>query len=196
MKKIILAIVVVILKVTNVSAQTDSLVMDENNKYIYYQVVSQEGSSADTLHVRAMDFAKKAFAANKLMFKSSEKGKVVAAGGVLVQKKSTMGRHEDARIDYTMIIEVKDNRYRYWFTDFVIVPYQRDRYANFVPVSGKNLPLEKGMSILSNKDFDGYTSKLFATIKDIGNRLKTYMKAPVAPVKQEVKKTTIPATNW
>jgi hypothetical protein len=76
------------------------------------------------------------------------------------------------------------------------VPYARDRYANFVPVSGKNAPLEKGLSTLSKRDFDGYTAKLLTNITDIGNRLKTYMKTPVAPVKKEVKKATIPATNW
>ncbi|PJJ79564.1 DUF4468 domain-containing protein [Mucilaginibacter auburnensis] len=196
MKNIILVITIVVFKVTTVFAQADSLVIDENNKYIYYQVVAQPGSSADSLQARAVYFAKKAFADSKLKFKKSEKGTIRATGGVLVSKKSSIGLHEDARIDYTMVIEVKDNRYRYWFTDFIIVPYARDRYANFVPVSGKNTPLENGLSSLSKKDFDGYTAKLFATVKDIGNRLKTYMKTPVAPVKQEVKKTTIPATNW
>ncbi len=169
--------------------------MDENDKYVYYEVVSQQASPADTLQSRAINFTKKVFAPGKLKFKAISDGKINATGGVLVQKKSTMGRHEDARIDYTMIIEVKDNRYRYWFTDFIIVPYARDRYANFVPVIGKNTPLEKGLSILSKRDLDAYNEKLFANIKDIGNRLKTYMKTPVAPVKQKAKKTTIPETN-
>lgn len=196
MKKIVLGVICLFLKIATASAQADSLVMDENNKYIYYQVVAQPASSADTLQARAIVFAKKAFVASKLKFKDVNKGTIRATGGVLVSKKSSIAMHEDARIDYTMVIEVKDNKYRYWFTDFVIVPYQRDRFANFVPVSGKDVALEKGMSILSKKDFDGYTAKLFANIKDIGNRLTTYMKAPIASVKKEVKKTAIPATNW
>ncbi len=195
MKKIVLAALCLIFKVATALAQADSLVIDENNKYIYYQVVDQPASSADTLQARAIVFSKKAFGASKLKFKSSDKGTVRGSGGVLVSKKSSVAMHEDARIDYTMVIEVKDNKYRYWFTDFVIVPYARDRYANFVPVSGKNVALENGMATLSKKDFDGYTAKLLANIKDIGNRLKTYMKTPVA-VKKEVKKTSIPATNW
>lgn len=195
MKKILLAVICIFLKIAAASAQADSLVMDENNKYVYYQVVAQPASSADTLQARAIAFAKNAFEAGKLKFKSSDNGTIRATGGVLVAKKSSVAMHEDARIDYTMNIEVKDNRYRYWFTDFVIVPYARDRFANFVPQSGQDLALEKGLSTLSKKDLDGYTAKLFANIKDIGNRLKTYMKTPVAP-KKEVKKTTIPVTNW
>jgi hypothetical protein len=195
MKKILLAVICIFLKVAAASAQADSLVMDENNKYVYYQVVAQPESSADSLQARAIAFAKNAFEAGKLKFKSSDKGTIRATGGILVAKKSSVAMHEDARIDYTMNIEVKDNRYRYWFTDFVIVPYARDRFANFVPQSGQDVALEKGLSTLSKKDFDGYTAKLFVNIKDIGNRLKTYMKTPVAP-KKEVKKTTIPATNW
>ncbi len=197
MKKLLLAAVCVFLKIASASAQADSLVMDENNKYLYYQVVEQRGTSADSLQMRALNFTKKAFAAKKLKFKDNAKEVIHAVGGVMVSKKTLISMHEDARIDYTMTIEVKDGRYRYWFTDFVIVPYQRDRYANFVPVSGKNIPLEKGLSSLAKKDFDSYTDKLLANIKDIGNSLKTYMKTPVAPaVKQEVKKTVIPATNW
>ena len=196
MKKILLAAICIIFKITTASAQADTLVIDENNKYIYYQVVAQAASTADTLHARALTFAKKAFVASKLKFKDSDKGTIRATGGVLVSKKSSLAMHEDARIDYTMTIEVKENRYRYWFTDFVIVPYQRDRYGNFVPLSGKNLALEKGLSDLSKKDFDGYTARLLANVKDIGNRLTVYMKAPVAPVKKEVKKASIPATNW
>lgn len=197
MKKLLLAAVCVFIKIASASAQADSLVMDENNKYVYYQVVEQQGFSADSLQTRAVSFTKKAFTAKKLKFKDSSKGVIHAVGGVMVSKKSLISMHEDARIDYTMTIEVKDGRYRYWFTDFVMVPYQRDRYANFVPVSGKNIPLEKGLSSLSKKDFDSYTDKLMANIKDIGNRFKTYMKAPVAPVvKPEAKKTVIPAANW
>jgi hypothetical protein len=196
MKKILLAAICIVFKVNTASAQSDSLVIDEHNKYIYYQVVALPASTADSLESRAIVFTNKAFAPAKLKFKDSDKGTIRATGGVLVSKKSSLSMHEDARIDYTMVIEVKDNKYRYWFTDFVIVPYQRDRYANFIPISGKNLPLEKGLSIVSKKDFEGYTAKLLAQVKDVGNRLKTYMKTPVAPVKKEVKKTTIPATNW
>jgi hypothetical protein len=196
MKKIVLAVICLFFRVATASAQADSLVMDENNKYIYYQVVAQPSSSADSLQARAIAFTKNAFEAKKLKFKSSDKGTIRATGGVLVSKKSLVTMYEDARIDYTMTIEVKDNRYRYWFTDFVIVPYQRDRFANFVPVSGKSVPLEKGLSDLSKRDFDDYIAKLFANIKDIGSKLTTYMKAPVASVKKEVKKAAIPATNW
>jgi len=196
MKKIVLAALCLIFKVTTASAQADSLVMDEHNKYIYYQVVAQPATSADSLQARALVFAKKAFVASKLKFKDADKGTIHATGGVLVTKKSSVAMHEDARIDYTMTIEVKDNRYRYWFTDFVIVPYARDRYANFVPLTGKNVSLENGLSTLSKKDFDGYMAKLFANIKDIGSKLTTYMKAPAAAAKKEVKKATIPATNW
>jgi len=196
MKKIILAALCLFFKIATASAQADSLVMDEHNKYIYYQVVAQPATTADSLQARAIAFAKKAFAASKLKFKDSDKGTVRATGGVLVSKKSSVAMHEDARIDYTMTIEVKDNRYRYWFTDFVIVPYARDRYANFVPVTGKNVALENGLSTLTKKDFDGYTAKLFANIKEIGSKLTTYMKAQAAPAKKEVKKASIPATNW
>jgi hypothetical protein len=103
MKKILLAVVCIVFKVTSASAQADSLVIDENNKYIYYQVVEQPASSADSLQARAIVFAKKAFTTSKLKFKDSDKGTIRATGGVLVSKKSSVAMHEDARITNTVI---------------------------------------------------------------------------------------------
>lgn len=180
------------------SAQSDSLTMDENNKYIFYQVVTQSATPADSLYKRAVTFLKRKDVSDKIKFKAQDKEKatIYAAGSVLVAKKSMVAMHPDAGIDFTMVIEVKDNRYRYWFTDFMLVPQQRDRFANFVPVPGKKEPLETALTKLSKKDAEGYTSTLLANLKSIGNNLKAYMKNQSAAEKKDGKKTTIKSKDW
>lgn len=198
MKKTLLLIFCVLIKSITASAQSDSLAMDENNKYIYYQVVTQANTPADSLYKRALVFVKKAYPAAKLKFKDEDKAgaTINATGGVLVKKKSMIAMHEDASIDFKLVIEVKDNRYRFWFTDFKLVPYQRDRFANFVPVLGKDEPLETGLPKLNKKDADGYTSILLASLKSMGNKLKAYMQDVQAEPKKEIKKTTIKTREW
>lgn len=187
-----------VIQTASASAQSDSLTMDENNKYIFYQIVTQADSPADSLYKRALTSVKKKSPSDKLKFKDQDKEKatVYATGNVLVAKKSVIAMHPDAGIDFTMVIEVKDNRYRYWFTDFYVVPQQRDRFANFVPVPGKKEPLETALTKLSKKDADGYTSTLLANLKSIGNNLKANMKNQLAADKKEVKKTTIKTKDW
>ena len=198
MKKFLLLLFFVLIRTISASAQSDSLTMDENNKYIFYQVVTQEATPADSLYKRALTFVKKNYPSDKLKFKDQDKEKatVYATGNVLVAKKSMIAMHPDAGIEFTMVIEVKENKYRYWFTDFNVVPQQRDRFANFVPVPGKKEPLETGLTDLSKKDADGYTSTLLVNLKSISNNLKVYMRNPTVTAKKEVKKTTIKTKDW
>jgi hypothetical protein len=177
MKKIILAALIILFKAGAVLAQADSLVLNEDNKLIYYQVVAQPGMSADTLYNRASTFFKKAYPKERLKLATADQavGTLTAKGGVLVSKKSMIAMHEDASIGFNFVIEIKADKYRYWFTDFVITPYARDRYANYVPVSGKNYPLEEGRSKLSGEDYKGYLKKVLANCREIGAVMKSYM---------------------
>lgn len=198
MKRILLAIICLSLKLSGASAQGDPLMLDENNKYIYYQVVTQAKTPPDSLYERALLFLRSTRSAAKLTFIDDNKatGSIRASGGTLVRKRSTLSAHEDANINFNMVIEVKDGKYRYWFTDFVIVPYQRDRYANFVPVPGKSVPLEKGRSVLSQKDMDGYMQTLASNIVYVGDKLKSFMKDPEQAAKKEAKRASVTTKEW
>ncbi|HTK20335.1 MAG TPA: DUF4468 domain-containing protein [Mucilaginibacter sp.] len=155
-----------------VSAQKSLLSVDENNKYIYYQVVDMLDIKADSLQKNMTLFMKE--------FYPKEKSLKITGSEASVKDKfltyTSLVKHEDGEIAYALNIECKDGKYRYWITNFVFIPYEKDRYGMFVPVNGKDIPLEKASDKLSKKDADGYLEQTGVFCKQLGDKLKKYMK--------------------
>ena len=169
-------------------AQQGLLSFDEHNKYIYYQVADAPGLPQDTLHVRGLSFLKTYYPKSKL--KPITEGKIISGenkflvyGGISVLK------HEKGEIAYEFNIEFKDQKYRYWLTNFIFTPYQRDRYGNFVPQLGIDIPLETALTKLDKKDVDGYLDETGAFCKQFGDRLKQFIIS--APKKEETVKKVV-----
>jgi len=154
-----------------VSAQKSLLSIDENNKYIYYQVVDRPGVSADSLHKNAALFMND--------FYPKEKSLQLSSAGVSVKDKfltyTSLVKHENGEMTYALNIECKDGKYRYWITDFVFTPYEKNRYGMFTAVNGVTIPLEKASDKLVKKDVEGYFEQTGAFCKQLGDKLKKYM---------------------
>ena len=86
-------------------------------------------------------------------------------------------------------MEFKDQKYRYWLTGFVFTPYQRDRYGNYVPQQGIDIPLENALSKFTKKDVDGYLDETGTFCKQFGDRLKLFIIN--APKKEEITKKVV-----
>ena len=135
-------------------AQQDMLSFDEHNKYIYYQVVNMPGLPADSLHDRGLYFFKTAYP--KAAVKVVNAGAVEATGKFLTYGGVSVLKHEKGEITYQVNIEFKDQKYRFWLTNFVFTPYVRDRYGNFVPQLGVYIPLEDLSAKIEKNDATGY----------------------------------------
>jgi hypothetical protein len=173
--KIIAIVFIFFTKIT--FAQQELLSFDEHNKYIYYQVVDTGGLPADSLHARGLYFLKTEYPKLKLKIITgnniSGEGKFETYSGVSVFK------HESGEITYALNIEFKDKKYRYWLTGFTFTPYVRDRYGNFVPKPGIDIPLETAQSKLDKKEVDNYLNETGAFCKQFGDRLKqSFISAP------------------
>ena len=173
------------------NGQKALLALDENNKYIYYQVVDQPNATKDSLDRKATSFIRGIY----------KKGKATLTGDSVISIKDKIltysvlafVKHESGEIKYKLTIECKDNKFRYWFTDFVFAPYYKDRYGNFVPQPGIEIPLEKAAARLDKKELDGYLDQAGAYCKQTGDSLKAFMsqnhlsaKAGTQPVKKIV----------
>lgn len=162
-----------VLLINAASAQKSLLAQDEQNKYIYYQVVDQPNATKDSLADKAKAYLKAAF----------KKDKPAQTGDSLITIKDkfltysafTFAKHESGEIDFVLNIECKDSKYRYWLTDFIFRPYQKDRYGMFVPINGIYIPLEKASSKLDKKELEGYLDQTGAYCKQIGDGLKAFM---------------------
>jgi hypothetical protein len=193
MKTLLLTLVCIFL-VKISSAQSNLLSFDEHNKYIYYQVVDIPGITVDTLHSRGLNFLKANYAKMKVKINGQNltgQGKFLVYGGISVLK------HEKGEIDYTLNIEFKDQKYRYWLTDFTFTPYERDRYNNYVPKQGIVIPLEIAESKLDKKDVAGYLDETGAFCKQFGDSLKQFiLRIPVSSPKKEENTKKVVTDKW
>jgi hypothetical protein len=155
------------------SAQKNALAFDENNKYISYQIVQMPGTKADSLGEKALGFIKENYPKTK--FIQSGDTSITIKGKFITYSALAFAKHEGGAVSYTLTIECKDNKYRYWLTDFVYTPYERDRYGVFVPVNGHDVELEKALSKLDKKEFDSCLEQTGAFCNQTGDRLKAYM---------------------
>lgn len=107
-------------------AQAPLLSFDKQGKYIYYQLVESNGISKDTLANRTKGF----FTAYK---KTIDLKSVVAdtsfsaRGKFVISKTASVLSHPSGEVSYNFVAELRNGKYRFWFTDFKFVPYQRDR---------------------------------------------------------------------
>jgi hypothetical protein len=191
--KVLLTALCLIFLAKTASAQSDLLAFDEHNKYIYYQVVEMPGIPADTLYYKGTGFFKKDYPKIKLKTTSagsfSGDGKFLTYGGVSILK------HENGEIRFQVNVEFKDQKYRYWITGFVFTPYQRDRYGNFVPEVGIDIPLETANTKLDKKDVAAYLDTTGAYCKQFGEALKQYIIKAPAPKKEEITKKVV-SDKW
>lgn len=151
------------------------------------------GIPADTLMQRGLKFLKAAYP--KTTVKQDNAVKTEGVGKFLVYGGLSVLKHEKGEIAYQLNIEYKDQKYRFWVTGFVFTPYQRDRYGNFVPQQGIDIPLEQAMAKLDQKDAGGYLDETGAFCKQFGEKLKLYLSRLPEPKKVETTKKVV-TDNW
>jgi hypothetical protein len=161
----------------NAVAQKDSLAIDDHGKYIYYKVVNQNANSGDIAYEHAQLFFKTVYDKStlKLISHDDKNTSLVGEGGFLVSKKLSVAKHDDGRITCKIFVEIKEGKYRYWFTDFEFTPYDRDRYNNYVPVNSLVIDMEKAKKRYPDTDVDHYLDECAKFAQQIGNKLQQYI---------------------
>src|ERR1700712_386888 len=139
MKRLLLVVICLVIFCA-ANAQQIKLALDEHNRYVYYEVVDKGGISADSLYKNAKGFIEQSY--------PKSKPGSPANYHTLIKDKfltySALVKHENGEIAYELNIECRDAKYRYWLTNFVFTPYERNRYGMYVPMNGVNVPLETG----------------------------------------------------
>lgn len=173
-------------------AQSESLSVDENGKLIYYEVVELKSAAKEVLKGRLDAYLKKQ---KDLKLKSAVADSMVLASGKLVINKTLLVMsHPSGEVLYSFNAEVKEGRYRFWLTDFGFIPYQRDRYGNFVPSTHIGTPLESDPGKLNAGQWKEYQSQTAKYAQNFAVKLKQFMadEKPVevpAPTKKVVSKS-------
>lgn len=153
-------------------AQEVKLPLDERGKLIYYEVVDKPGTSIQALQTRASRF----FKGNKdvRLITGHADSTWTASGKFIINKTAFVLSHPSGEVLYQFYIDFKADKYRFWLTDFNFIPYQRDRYSNFVPATTIGIPLERKPGKLNAGEWESYVK---ATAREAGVFATRFKKA-------------------
>lgn len=179
-----------------VQVQELGLPFDERGRYIYYEVVTQKGKTAEELKLRAMAYFKSP--AVKILL--SEKDSLLTGKGkLIINKTAFVLTRPSGEVSYQLYLDFKAGKYRFWLTDFTFIPYQRDRYGNFVPANPIGTSLEQKPGKLNAAEWESYLKATAKEAQLFGERLKKGMlldAAIITPTAKAVPTQTTKDQKW
>lgn len=164
---------------------------DERGKYIHYEVI-EKNLAADSLKERALGF----LALKKLKLTEANNEEIHAAGKFIVSKTALMLGHPSGELLYSFTFEVKAGKYRFWLTDFLFIPYKRDRYGNFVASTPKGTPLENSPGKLNAGEWASYIDAADKQSTALAAEFKDYLAAVQKIKTPGTKKKVISTKSW
>ncbi|RZK39615.1 MAG: hypothetical protein EOO90_18015 [Pedobacter sp.] len=171
-------------------AQEFSLPTDERGKFILYELVEAKGLSRIEIGKRAYSFLKDGSKVVKL--KSNQGDSVYrATGKFIISKTLLVMSHPSGEIVFNFEAEIRDQKFRFWLTDFNFIPYQRDRYGNFVATTAKGTPLERNPGKLNTGQWKEYQLQTAKFAQQFAIDFREYLllvddKAPASPAKKTI----------
>ncbi|MEH3112702.1 DUF4468 domain-containing protein [Pedobacter terrae] len=192
MKYIILGIFTIF--TVNLSAQQKQFSKDDNGKFIYYQVVDSQSVSKDSLLQRARSFVTGVYK-KSMKLEGSTDSSILAMGTLEIDKTILVASHPSGEVSYNFVFEVRQGKYRFWLTDMLFIPYQRDRYGNFVPTTTIGTPLERTPGKLGVGAWKDILNSTYNKVEKLGAEFKKYL-ATNRIEKTKKKAETISTKKW
>lgn len=178
----------------NVTAQQKQFASDDRGKYIYYEVVDAKSITKDSLMERAEVFINKINAKNIKMDSKTDTS-ILAKGKMIIDKTLLVASHPSGEVSYNFTVEVRNGKYRFWLTDFSFIPYQRDRYGNYVATTPIGTALEQTPGKLNAGAWKDILNSAYAKTAKFGEDFKKVMETSL---KEKAKKKAEPIStkNW
>lgn len=176
------------------SAQQKQFPLDDNGKFIYYKVVDSQVVIKDSLMQRAKHFL---YSINRksIQQQTLTDTSIIAKGKIVIDKTILVAGHPSGELSYRFVFEARNGKYRFWLTDFEYIPYQRDRYGNFVATTTIGTPLEKTPSKLTSGEWKDIVSSAYDKTTKFGEDFKKYL-ATNRVDKPKKKSETISTKKW
>lgn len=172
-------------------AQGDVLPLDERGKFIYYEVIAAKGIETEALKIRVIAY----FEQEKLKHKNTiTDTSFFAYGKLIIQKTVLVLSHPSGEVLFKLNVEIRPEKYRFWLTDFNFIPYQRDRYGNFVAGSAKGTPLERNVGKLNAAQWKEYQTQTAKYAHQFAAEFKKFMTEK--PQLMVTKEKTVVKKEW
>ncbi|MCX2432400.1 DUF4468 domain-containing protein [Pedobacter sp. GR22-10] len=176
------------------SAQQKLFTTAEDGKFIYYKIVDSQKVGKDVLVQRAKNFINTQ--QKIIQTKNQTDSSLTAKGKLIIDKTVLVVGHPSGEVIYNLNFEARDHKYRFWLTDFKFIPYQRDRYGNFVATTHIGSPLEKKVDKLTSGQWKDIQTAAYQKVEKFGESLKKFL-ASDATVKKIAKPAeTISTKKW
>jgi hypothetical protein len=193
--RILLTSLYLLLFILSSFGQDKPLPFDERGKLIYYEVVATTTTPKDSLISRARTFFESDV--KKYKISSIKADTLLEATGKMMISKSALGMARPlGAVDYNFYAEVKEGKYRFWLTDFVFVPYMRDRYGNFVPTTTIGTPLEREQGKLREAEWLSYQKITAREAKTLAEQFKSALATMIYAPEAPKPKNTISTKKW
>lgn len=179
----------------NVSAQQKQFSKDDNGKFIYYKVIDSQTVSKDTLLQRAKAFVN-GLHKKTMVQETVTDSSVVAKGTLVIDKTILVAGHPSGEVNYNFVCEVRNGKYRFWLTDLTYIPYQRDRYGNFVAITKVGTPLERTPGKLNAGAWKDILNSTYNKVEKFGEEFKKNLATSRVVEKNKKKTETISTKKW
>ncbi|RNL50972.1 DUF4468 domain-containing protein [Pedobacter jejuensis] len=176
-----------------VSAQQKQFPLDDSGKFIYYEVVDVKTTPKDSLLMRANTFLN---ADKKSIVKqNSTDSSITAKGKMVIDKTILVAGHPSGEVNYILNFEARDKKYRYWLSDFEYIPYQRDRYGNYVATTKVGTALEKTPGKLNAGEWKDILESAYNKTAKFAENFKKALATNIVD-KQKTKANTVSTKKW
>jgi hypothetical protein len=140
------------------------------------EIIDVPGYTQEQLFNNANSWSKETFKKPRSS-RDSTSWSITASGSFTVHNVGSLKKHPDGVVEFEITIEIKEARYRYIITNYKVIPYERDRYAQFVPQNSKSMPLESNPSTMNKANWNSYIktahSKSLALIDQFSQAVMT-----------------------
>lgn len=177
MNKKIMALVLAFAGLLAVKSFGQDIPVDVDSKLITYKEIIQNPGSKTDLYNRALEWINKAYKnpVDVTRVKNVANGVIELAHRIEIYNTEKETKRLAGTVDYSLKLDIKEGRYRYTFTNFIL------REASKVPI-------EKWLDKTDKKyrpEFEQYLSQVDAHVKNLIVSLKEGMLPPLEPKKDE-----------
>jgi len=167
--------------------------LNESGKISFYEVVKADSAKKNLLYHNALKwiYSLRNPDLQMTVLPDSVKGRIDAQNEFSVYSQTGVLKQLSGKITYTSSVEVKDNLYRYTFSNFVFHYYKQDRTYKIVETS-KTKALEEPKAAGWQKLWTQHRTTIFKKINaDIAQLKILIIEVPVDPKKEQQKKKEI-----
>jgi hypothetical protein len=143
----------------------------EDGKITYEEIVRADSIPKAVLYKNAKEWTYRIYKQTEKSIRC-DSNTISVKGHYLVYTRGGVSKEIHGAIRYNLTIEVKDNKYKYKFSDFIFEYYKQNRNYQYVP-TGKEKPLEDENFPAWEKAWENHKKELNEKIPHIISTLKS-----------------------